>query len=337
MEFHLQNLRKLCRLCGGSNAIPADRQPVNKDKFSKDIQHALHINVSEDDGNVHPPFICGTCRIKLVRWKKKKTKKELCLETLTFHSHSLACKVCFTPAGNEKQDVIESVVKSAKACQFTVKVAKGKVICIQLNEDFRQVAKRVEIHVNGEWSVEVHGKSLTEGLLFETFPARLDTNACRQLLSFVDQYVVCVGNPGFESLCRARSIGGGLATFSNSKGGLSAYEEKSHFTFTTVRHVKCQLFVSATSNKCSVCRVYKRDLASMTSRDISETVTSTSIFTRNDRLSSKALQEKADNLQRERKSLKRKISSLTEEIQASISNTGEQLGNQMSDSFVLPR
>ena len=97
--------------------------------------------------------------------------------------------------------------------------------------------------------------------LLEAIPTSItDMKSLQAVTSVIASSNVCMGNPDFVELCRAK--GGEFKSRSNS---VMAYLDVGYPLAAdkdeTVRHVKCQLLVDST--QCNTCCQYKRNLAAM--------------------------------------------------------------------------
>ena len=65
MENHIDFLKKHCRLCGKS--LKRNGKDYGKALFEKVLGEKLHVNVTNDDSEVHLEKVCNACKGKLYR------------------------------------------------------------------------------------------------------------------------------------------------------------------------------------------------------------------------------------------------------------------------------
>ncbi|XP_062597901.1 uncharacterized protein LOC134259320 [Saccostrea cucullata] len=144
---HVNNLQKLCRLCGKSTK---NNERTCKTNFSMELLQLYDIDVFKDIPSVHPEFLCQSCRCHLYRSKsdtqQKKSKKPRITPQLDkkkmktprqFIQHERNCEICTLDmlAKNEasgSQDKTSSESKIQQIIQqFELLDVEEKNICVQ--------------------------------------------------------------------------------------------------------------------------------------------------------------------------------------------------------------
>ncbi|XP_077868103.1 uncharacterized protein LOC144357935 [Saccoglossus kowalevskii] len=196
------------------------------------------------------------------------------------------------------------------------------------------VFMRIEIEDSGSWSVDAYGKPAKTSPVFSNVPKCLDVSSCCALFKLIEVSTMCIGNNGFDQLCRSRSEHQ-LALFFNRKDEIEAYEQDL-LSFKTIRNLKCELIITPNcASRCAVCSNYRDCLFALVSKKKDKTSSDKKDQkkTRNDRLSRKDLENKTKNIQREKSQLKRKLSSLKDRLRSVIEEDGEVLDDCLSTSL----
>ncbi|XP_077994664.1 uncharacterized protein LOC144448334 [Glandiceps talaboti] len=342
MDRHKENLKRVCRLCKVPRAILSDRQPTCKMSYSSIILKGLQVDVTNEDSSIYPPYVCKACCMKLTRWHDKKkrrvTKNMLTIHPQVFEEHTLNCSVCSMVEElhgtsfirTSTCSILESVSSLGKEYGYLNIHECDSVICLKTSNDGRLLTERIQVHKDGTWSLEVHGRRVTTGPAIASVPVILSNQSCSILFKMLAESSTCPGNEGFETLCRVKTASPlQPAVFYNNQGVLEAYEENC-ITSTTVRHTKCEMLT--TGRRCSVCYAYRSNLSAMKSRHENRSNANPN-KTRNDRLSRQELEEKAKNLQGEKKKLKRKLTTTEDMMREAKERKGEVLEDDLSASY----
>ncbi|XP_019620277.1 PREDICTED: uncharacterized protein LOC109466858 [Branchiostoma belcheri] len=68
---HIENISKLCRICGQAVLKKRDKQKMYQPnpcrKYARRIHEIWGVDVTKDRGHRHPPAFCHRCRSKLAR------------------------------------------------------------------------------------------------------------------------------------------------------------------------------------------------------------------------------------------------------------------------------
>ncbi|CAG2191544.1 unnamed protein product [Mytilus edulis] len=221
-----------CRLCGKSEKKITHRHlPCEKSKHARDIKLALNIEIEND-----PPFlsnfICESCRLKLVRWRKdvnKNKKAKINIEVVEIESAISCPSHNQTVLGKEDRVLLSICVDSDLNCRIIV---------------LEKVVKFENILEN---STSINDASIVE-----------------KLMNKISCMKVCPGNDDFSDICRYR-FPSTLAKFRNTEDILIASEE--HLAHrTTIRTVACGMLCDSQQERCSNCQVFRPNLFMQRSR-----------------------------------------------------------------------
>lgn len=71
MEYHTNELKKVCRVCGKrlSKAKGRDRSYLVSDN-NKELAEVFGIDASSDSPDIHPVNFCHSCRVYICSWSK---------------------------------------------------------------------------------------------------------------------------------------------------------------------------------------------------------------------------------------------------------------------------
>lgn len=71
MEYHVSQLRKVCRVCGKRLNKSKGKEPERGylvEDSSKELAEVFGLDTSEDQDDTHPKKFCHTCRVYMRRW-----------------------------------------------------------------------------------------------------------------------------------------------------------------------------------------------------------------------------------------------------------------------------
>lgn len=296
MEFHLQVLHPLCRLCVQENPVAK-----SKEHLRSNIQRFLKIDISKDDSSVHPPSICELCRRKLSRCKSSyKRSKSLSsfanpnIALFDFKAHSGDCELCTAKEWN-KQDLLKFCQKEGFHSWMS---SDGKVVAVTVGDGGRVITKRIVLD-ECKFEVYVLGKLIN-----------LKTKNPVEAIKELSKSSICIGNHEFQSLAQQFAESGmkGLAGQTISK-------------IETFRHVNCKLFLETressntsihTDRQCPVCKMYKPILAQKQKRGQSVTLKKQ---TKHSLLARKDLVAKVSVLQKEKNAMQQKVRKLQRTVE----------------------
>ncbi|XP_070548954.1 uncharacterized protein [Ptychodera flava] len=198
----------------------------------------------------------------------------------------------------------------------------------------KMVSTLVQVHHSGTWNIEIYGKPAKASPIFHEIPKCLDTSSCHTLFNLIETSTHCIGNNGYDKLCRSKSPNN-LTMFFNKHNEIEAYEQDL-VTYRTVRHMKCEILITQnSSSRCSVCSIYRSYLSTQNSINNKNVLTDATNqkYTRNDLLSRQVLEGKTRKLQKENEQLKRKVQNLQDRVRHVIEEKGETLDEDLSTSF----
>ncbi|XP_033114332.1 uncharacterized protein LOC117114750 [Anneissia japonica] len=295
-------LQTVCRLCGCAKAIKEGRQPLMKENFSRIIMAALEVDVSNDDVNVHPPYICQCCELKLKRWKTKmqKNMKANCnITVMTFNAKCI----------EEPQPTLKCHEEAAKKAGLLSWCSDESLQILRLNK-CGKVVVTLTIFQNFTWKLIVSGVECSRKTsILEQYMHTLCVEDTERLCHLLASKSICVGNGDFGDLVNSKRGPDGqipLKITSNDRY-FSEYEN--------IRHNNCHLLVEG--DRCHVCRIHRTDLAAMRSalhrKKCDEQVSPSSTIP-NKFLTRRQLENKAVHLQMDRRSLKRRNTSLEDRV-----------------------
>ena len=77
MDYHLSELPKHCRVCGGhlqTGKREYKATTYSTEAFSDQLRMAFGVDVSEDSASIHPQSFCKVCKVALGRLLDAKTR-----------------------------------------------------------------------------------------------------------------------------------------------------------------------------------------------------------------------------------------------------------------------
>lgn len=98
MEFHLEQLGRHCRVCGGRLA-KAKRKLVTYTcrEYAEQLQATFSFSISQDNPKVHPPHFCQSCYCSMKRFTKavRDVASFCCCSTVVYEwkEHCQDCSV----------------------------------------------------------------------------------------------------------------------------------------------------------------------------------------------------------------------------------------------------
>ncbi|XP_072037405.1 uncharacterized protein [Amphiura filiformis] len=301
---HVEGLRKFCRLCGLQRALSANRKPVEKKKKAKQINKICNVKLEEDAEDIHPPYICDTCRRRLDRKAK--------IELFEFQACvGTSCSIC---VDSDPNSTVEKV-------QEEVAVSLGFSVVAGENDDFRFVKLRVNSDIversvtvgkDGQWEVKLLGKTIANRECLG-----LPSQFTAEVLHKVASLKLCTGNVEYGELLKDREERGTSFPSGHVCEGQLTVNGKTYEK--TVRHKNCVMWCEIPNrNQCNACHMYRSDLSSMTTqmrhRKLNPFDLSASSKVRNDLLSPSEVQIKLKNVQQARQSEKRKRYKLQDKL-----------------------
>ena len=90
----MQKLENLCRLCGKSTQ---HLERTKKTQYAKELYELFSIDVTNEDNNIFPLYLCQTCRCYLYRQRKSGPKRPKTIPSIQLKEyvpHSDLCKLC---------------------------------------------------------------------------------------------------------------------------------------------------------------------------------------------------------------------------------------------------
>ena len=178
--------------------------------------------------------------------------------------------------------------------------------------------------------------------ILRIFHRRLSSVLITKLISEVDKYHVCIGNPDTkfvemlksykakQILDRSRSI---VVAFLDQKGIL----HNGTYYHSTVRAVSCPIVTKAENPKCTYCTDYRRNLRSLYSRYEKKSCssqTSTNTYTNIRFLTTPERRQTISKLRKVILALKRQIDILQRNIEKCTLVDGVSIDNQLSSDMV---
>ena len=303
----------MCRLCGSNKAVPSKGNPVSKFNFQKDADRALCINF-QNDSDIHPPFICDCCRLKLSKWRKKtnlKSKATINITLYDFKEHTDNCSVCkeFTNQSHN-EEVNCDFLKSCSDFNYGFNENEKDFLVFKVAVSTEKFSQRLYIDKKSKtWQLYIHDIDVTKHSLLANVSSCLSKDSLKELLELLSRSKICPGNTGYDEICRARGGNNPAVFLSHDGKTVSAYEEVSFDHNKTVRHSNCSLLMEGTNThmRCEKCSQFRGHLNVMSRRQEKkeETILTSSSKTRHDYLSSDQRSEKLTLLIGQKKQLKR--------------------------------
>ncbi|KAJ8023362.1 Transposable element P transposase [Holothuria leucospilota] len=301
MAFHLTALHSLCRLCGTKRKEGSSF--FQKETYQKDIQHYLNVNISDDLEEIHPHSICDVCRRKLNRAKsvakRAKTKNADVPVNITVYSFSPhqeeSCKIC--EGSEEDGNVLVDFCREKGMHSWLSK--SGAVVGVLLNDLGGVVLKRIVVSKEGIEAF-VLGKKV-----------EMSHKNPRLAISELLKWNICIGNHEFPALAEHFKKEGIKGSAGQTVGMVETLSTGCNLDGKlTIRHVKCHFITQGEEdNSCAVCRFYKVNLFTKMKTFEQERPQK---YTKNVLLTKGELIEKVGQLQREKKVMKQRESSLKE-------------------------
>ncbi|XP_033103726.1 uncharacterized protein LOC117106473, partial [Anneissia japonica] len=325
MSNHSICLKPVCRLCGLKQAIPKDRCPYSKETYQSIIKSSLCLDITSDVPEIHPPFICYYCVLKLKRWRKEHSKKRKVscnIEVANFEDFK--CLTCTPSEVPEVPITLDEYMNEARknSCLVSWFPSKEELIIIRLS-----LAGDVEIKLtvssNFTWSIVVAGVTMhTKCVLGEDFGESLKFEDWSRLCSLLVTAKICKGNSDFPCLVEKRKGPDGQLPLKVTP--------KDVFIGNTIRHTDCSLLVPQDIDRCKVCKIHRADLCSLRSAYSKE---KTTLTVPNKFLSNFQLCNKATTLQSDCRRLKRRSGYLEDKIKNIYSQESLELCPQASFSM----
>ena len=317
MQHHIECLRVLCRLCGKDRAVPLGRHPIKKEQLAHIIKAALALDMSDDVGELHPPFVCKPCEVMLRKWwgKHQKRKKASC----NIHLRMFTEKICEKCMG-----VSDEVMSSRFLNEWAVDASNYGLIAWQGSDKLHimkmgaagQPVIYFTICSDLSWHLLIAGVTVhrSRHKIFSDVAEKLDSASVHGLFQKITTFSTCEGNgcADFPVLVEKRKGPEGQIPVRITAHDVLIGE--------TIRHIHCQLLQSDQTTRCQICKVHRGDLMSMTSQERSKKSLAVSIDSPipNIRLTTRQLHEKVSLLQKERRNLKRRGVVLQEKISSMI-------------------
>ncbi|XP_022107675.1 uncharacterized protein LOC110988468 [Acanthaster planci] len=310
-DSHRHCLELLCRLCGKERAIPDDRNPICKARLSQLIMASFGIDVEDDNPDVHPPFICKACDVRLKRWwatskKRGKGKSPCAIQVAVFDGSScLKCRTATSPATL----TIQEMKNDGERCGLLVWEGADWLQFMKMSRQGRPVLY-LRIFRDLTWQLEVSGVLAVHAEVCPDVPSTLDKEGLSTLLQKITSTQVCGGNADFQDLIQLFSVEGQVPTSITPQDILSEG---------TIRHKKCRLLCGKL--RCSVCQIYRSELLKVQSRQRVRLTQAVSVSSSvpNKTLTPIQLREKVAVLQMERRALKRQANTLRDRVADFIS------------------
>ena len=98
MEKHKEKVNRICRICAGIIVLKHGYiNAKNVSDYSDLLYTKFNVDIGNDDENIHPKFVCSTCRRKLDR----AVKGDILINIADFEPHTLDCNLCKSNVENE--------------------------------------------------------------------------------------------------------------------------------------------------------------------------------------------------------------------------------------------
>nr|XP_054749625.1 V(D)J recombination-activating protein 1-like [Lytechinus pictus] len=302
MNTHQDALKQRCRLCG----VLLGPRPCAITPVADLIRVALDIDVSEDDANVHPPFICGGCLRKLQRWKKGQSKKgkvaALNITVYPFGPHDDRCTTCI----QVKPELNAIVGRRAREFEeLTVNSRRNRLLVVELDEE-GNAKKTLTVYEGGSWHIRAYGRLVKDHPTFSAIPCQLNEDSdIDTLLKLFVECKVCTGNE--FSLTDAELE------------GKPVYRHHCPDSF-TIRHRSCPLLTDRP--RCGPCSIYRSTLAASCK---TTNQPSTSQNTPYQYLPRKEVEDRLRKAHGTVRSMRKKINKLEERIAKWVREEGQEL------------
>ena len=333
MEFHLEALNCLCRLCGGH----LSKYSYNKLELSRKIEKVLGIDVSFDERFIHPPRLCDKCRRLLQKYHKEiQTHKQIKTNSfpdITWAPHSEVCEICKNHA---QPDVCESNSFISKCSDMFVKYGYMRtksqenvmLSYVKVISGAEKIHSCVKVFKDRTFSVTVLGRHVENSLIVDESKVS-SPDILSKILEFLHTAKLCKGSTGFSDLFSSST-----RVFENN-GNPVAYVEAGYGTETTIRHKDCQLFFQEANvaGMCYMCSIFKSNFFRHRRRKSDSSGTGTHANSPNIFLSGPELLQKLRTVKQENRSLKRKLNLTNRMLSDEIEKNGIVLDDEFANSF----
>ncbi|CAC5384417.1 unnamed protein product [Mytilus coruscus] len=264
----------------------------------------------------HPRYICGSCKMKLIRWRKNLNNRKVKPININVNDQIPNTEINW-----------EQIQQHAVNLGFTFINESSRRYFMKIDDG--EVQFSMQFDNNGEHTLKVLGQVVNDQSLF-SFPLT-STKNITEGLAILGSKKVCMGNADFEDVCRNRNAEN-LATFVNAEGEISALEELNK-NMKLVRIVNCLRLCAASEDRCNVCLLYRTFLYMCRTRLRSAT-SKPKLTHRLDYMNPNMLRERCLNSRDEIRGLKRRVDVLGEQIQTDCNKNGIELEDGLSSSFV---
>ncbi|XP_071483429.1 uncharacterized protein [Diadema antillarum] len=320
MDFHLDILQRRCRLCGKDLKVSYSYE---KGSVSKIIGAALGVDVLKDDNNVYPSSVCGSCYLKLKRWKQGTTKKSkavpLNIDLYSYAPHVEGCTLCSSQATTSKPDVqslAREVSCTSQYSNFAVLCRSSHVYMIDVDEEGNS-KKTLIVQSNGSWSVRVYGNLVKGHTDFAHLTDSIKTrDELESVLTVLKDLNICPGNSDID-------------LSEEQLKGMPAFLER--FPSRTIRHNSCN-FVTK-ERRCGPCSIYRSSLSAAVTAASNKAEASTSQFAPLKHVPREELRNRLKKSQATVKTMRRKIDTLERRISNLVEEHGEVLPPDQSSCF----
>jgi len=285
MEYHIEQLAKLCRLCCQKIKTSTRYQTAKKlTEYKETINQLFMYDISQDSPLLHPTVICDSCRRK-VEYCKGKSVAEQKIAVFPLHEqrncvicnhmqykikHIFSTKILSQPCKEEQPiDIsMDFVCSVALASGFDVKKssADGELFSLCKTESNNSICIEITIKVflNFSWKVFVYNHEVTyKNQVFTGIPKLLDVKQCQKLFTLFTEIKICPGNNDFPELINQR-FNDTKTEFTDKQGNLKAKIQTTTMVdvhdFNTIRTTDCELFVSKSTVRCDCCQKHRATL-----------------------------------------------------------------------------
>ena len=322
-------------------------------EFLPEIRHLFNYNIENDQQAVHPQKVCGDCRRKLVRVKKKKEAFSTSDTLISFDPCDIGCRVCskfktkrtkgFSLTENHDLEICPALLPdtirevagtfgyidlSGYSTEYEVFLGLVKII-----DAIPVVVFNIAFTGDNKWCIfRQRHKITSDNYLTRNQPDVLTTQNVMSFFSELDKIELCSGHEGFESLIKHKidvenCVLKGPTGNPNAEIQGTGLERISDLT--TIRSVTCEVVVKG-AGKCQKCKDYQDKLQKVSQRQSRKEEGTPEKNTPNINLTRGDLLKKSDKQQKEIRALEHRISSMKQFISKLVDEDGFTIDEKLS-------
>ena len=343
---HVNNLKKLCRVCGSKIGFKLGYQKAKcVDDFSEIISKVYNIDVTNEDESIYPKKLCGSCKRKLERLMKK-TVVENAIPYIFNEHQDGECNICQQTTVSSSNIGFTSMDEHFKKAGF-IKLDNPDYRRVYLLHEFNceKIVQKLSIFIknNNEWTCHIFGYPVSkEHQVVGSLPVVLDKDNIDPFVNFFTTVKLCPGIKGFADVVSNRleinipfqsKDGSKIANVENSLHQPLISED-----YMYIRHSNCCL-ISNDGKMCENCLSYRNSIYQFRPKTGDEepqkkkSRTDPSSKTNYKYLTREELIERLNNIQKEKKEIIRKLTKSLKAVRKSISKEGVNVENDQHQLF----